>query len=55
MTEQQHKAWDELMYLIAQYDWAVEGMPCPPYRGLTTEQGVQIRNNLVALAKEMTR
>lgn len=44
------KEWNEVMKLIAQYDWAVEGFPAPEGTELTREEAVEVRNALVKVA-----
>ena len=45
--------FEEMMKLIAQYDWAVEGFPAPEGVLLSREDAVTIRNGLVTLTKEI--
>ena len=44
--------WNEIMRLIAQYDWAVEGFPAPAGVTLSREDATEIRNGLVGLARQ---
>ena len=44
--------FNEMLKLIAQYDWAVETQ-IPEYNGLTKEEATKIRNGLVNLTKEI--
>jgi hypothetical protein len=45
--------WNEMMMLIAKYDWAVEGFPAPAGEKLSREEATNIRNGLVKLTKEL--
>lgn len=45
--------FEEMMLLIARYDWAVEGAPRPEGVELTREDATSIRNGLVNLTKEL--
>ena len=45
--------YNEMLKLIAQYDWAVEGFPAPEGTKLTREEATEIRNGLVKLAGEI--
>ena len=53
MNKQQYETFQELMRLIAQYDWAVE-TSIDRYNGVTKSTAVSIRNGLVKLTKELT-
>lgn len=45
--------FEEMMYLIAQYDWAVEGASRPEGVAISRDDAVTIRNGLVKLTKEL--
>lgn len=45
--------WQEYLTLIAQYDWAVEGLSKPAGCLLTRAAATDIRNNLVKLAADV--
>ena len=45
--------FQELMRLISQYDWAVEGAPVPEGVMLTRYEATQVRNGLVKLVGEI--
>lgn len=53
-NQQRYTAWDELIKMASQYDWAVEGFPAPadaPDRATA----VELRNRLIKLAGEYSR
>lgn len=45
--------FEEMMLLIAKYDWATEGFPSPADNKLSREDAIKIRNSLVNLTKEI--
>jgi len=47
--------WNELMELIAKYDWAVEGFSPPADCMLTRSEAVKIREGLVKLTGELAQ
>jgi hypothetical protein len=47
------QVFNELLKLIAQYDWATEGAPRPQGVTLSREEATTIRNGLVKLAGEI--
>lgn len=47
------RIYDEYQRLISMYDWAVEGWPAPETSVVNREQAVEIRNNLVGLARKL--
>jgi hypothetical protein len=55
MQQEQHKQFNEMLKLIARYDWAVEGFPAPADMDISQQTGINIRNGLVNLAKELDK
>ncbi len=51
--EMNSEIWNEMMELIAKYDWAVEGFMPPVGMKVSKENAVTIRNALVNLTKEI--
>lgn len=45
--------WQDLLYEVAKYDWAVEGFPRPEWAEEDRETSIGIRNAFVALASEV--
>jgi hypothetical protein len=45
--------WQDLMYEIAYYDWAVEGFPRPEWSDVDRDTAIGIRNALVVIASEV--
>lgn len=56
---EQEKKWSEwakfqeVMRLIAQYDWAVEGAPIPDGVSLTRQEATDVRNALVKMVRDV--
>lgn len=50
---ERNTVFEEMMYLIAQYDWAVEGAPPPLGVTLSRNDAKRIREGLVNLTKEL--
>ena len=48
-----YQYWQDLMYEIAKYDWAVEGFPRPEWAEEDRDTAIGIRNALVAVANEV--
>lgn len=50
MENANYNLWKQHLALIAQYDWAVEGMPAPEGLKMSREEAIEMRNQLVKLS-----
>lgn len=53
MKLENYRKYQEYQRLIAEYDWAVEGMSAPKGNSVSRTVAVEIRTNLVNLASKV--